>query len=102
MQETGSIPHVGGSHVSQSNGACAPQLLSLCSRAWELQLRKPVSTAAHAQRQEKPRQWEAHAPQPESSSWSQLEESPCGNEDPSTAKNKYVNKSIIRKKKWLN
>ena len=33
--ETGSIPDLGGSHLPQSNQACVPQLLSLCSRAQE-------------------------------------------------------------------
>ena len=31
--DMGSIPGLGRSHVPQSNEACAPQLLSLCSRA---------------------------------------------------------------------
>ena len=45
----------------QSNYARAPQLLSLCSRAWEpqlltlvLQLLKPACPRAHALQQEKP------------------------------------------------
>ena len=33
--DTGSIPCLGRSHVTQDNKACAPQLLSLGSRAWE-------------------------------------------------------------------
>ena len=36
--DTGSIPGPGASHLPWSNKAHAPQLLSLCSRAWELQL----------------------------------------------------------------
>ena len=35
--DTGSIPVLGRSHMPQSNKACAPQLLSLCSRAHEPQ-----------------------------------------------------------------
>ena len=49
---------------------CAPQLLSLCSRAPKPQLLSPCVTTtearasrAHAPQQEKPPQWEAHAPQ---------------------------------------
>ena len=37
-------------------GNCAPQLLSLCSRAWVPQLLKPESPRVHAQQQEKPLQ----------------------------------------------
>ena len=36
--DTGSIPDPGRSHMSQSDKARVPQLLSLCSRAWELQV----------------------------------------------------------------
>ena len=50
--------------------ACAPQLLSLRSRAHEPQLLSPRATAteargprARALQQEKPPQWEARAPQ---------------------------------------
>ena len=44
------IPGPGISHMPQGNQAQAPQLLSLCATAWELQ-------------EEKPPQWEATAPQ---------------------------------------
>ena len=37
--DTGSIPDPGRFHMPWSNKACALQLLSLCSRAQELQLR---------------------------------------------------------------
>ena len=40
--DTGSSPGPGRSHIPQSNYACAPQLLSLCSRAREPQLLKLV------------------------------------------------------------
>ena len=40
--DTGSSPGPGRSHMPRSNYACAPQLLSLCSRAFEPQLLKPV------------------------------------------------------------
>ena len=68
--DTGSSPGLGRSHMLQSNKACAPQLLSLHSRAREPQLLSPRGTTteactprAHALQQEKPRQREAHAPQ---------------------------------------
>ena len=64
----GSFPGPGRSHVPQICEACVPQLLSLCSRAQELQLLKPTCATARAP-QEKPLQWEACAPQ--------LENSPC-------------------------
>ena len=40
--DMGSSPGPGRSHVPRSNKARAPQLLSLCSRACELQLLKPM------------------------------------------------------------
>ena len=61
--DTGSISDPGRSHMLQSNYARAPQLLSLCSRAWGpqlltlvLQLLKPACPRAHALQQEKPPQ----------------------------------------------
>ena len=36
--DTGLVPGLGRSHMSQSNCACAPQLLSQCSGAQEPQL----------------------------------------------------------------
>ena len=67
---TGSITGLGRSHMLQSNKACAPQLLSLCSRACEPQLLSPRATTseacaprAWAPQQEKPPQWEARASQ---------------------------------------
>ena len=57
-------------HMPWSNWAHAPQLLSLHSRAREPQLLSPRATTTeahaprnHASQQEKPPQWEAHAPQ---------------------------------------
>ena len=40
--EKGSLPDPGRSHMPQGNSAHEPQLLSLCFRAWELQLLKPT------------------------------------------------------------
>ena len=68
--DMGLIPGLGRSHMLQSNWTHAPQLLSLRSRAHEPQLLSPRATTteartprAHAPQQEKPLQWEAHAPQ---------------------------------------
>ena len=44
----GSIPDPGRSHMAQSKKACRPQLLSLCSRAQELQLLSPRVTTTEA------------------------------------------------------
>ena len=67
--------------------ARAPQLFSLCSRAWELQLLKPSSPRAHAPQQEKPLQWEAHAPELDTNPNSlQLDNSLRSQRRPSTAK----------------
>ena len=61
--DTGSIPGLGRSHMPWSNEARVPQLLSLCSRAHEPQLRSPHATTtetcmprAPAPQQEKPPQ----------------------------------------------
>ena len=53
-----SISDPGRSPVPWSNQAHAPQLLSLCSRAWESQLRRPVHPRVCAVPQEKPPQEE--------------------------------------------
>ena len=61
--DAGSSPGPGRSHMPWSNEARAPQLLSLCSRARELQLMSPRATItearaprARAPQQEKPPQ----------------------------------------------
>ena len=59
--DMGSIPGLGGSHMLQNNWAHMPQLLSLHSRVSEPQLLKPHKPRACIP-QEKPLQWEAHAP----------------------------------------
>ena len=66
--DTRSIPGPGRSHMLWSSWACAPQLLSLCSRACEPPLVSPRATTteactprARALQQEKPPQWEARA-----------------------------------------
>ena len=41
--DTGSIPGLERSHMPRNNKACAPELLSLCSRAWEPQLLSPCT-----------------------------------------------------------
>ena len=55
--DTGLIPDLGRSHMPWSNKAqkaSVPQLYSLCSRAWEEQLLKPVCPRTHALQHEKP------------------------------------------------
>ena len=68
--DMGSSPGPGGSRMPRSNWARAPQLLSLHSRARKPQLLSACATTteahvprARAPQQEKPPQWEAHAPQ---------------------------------------
>ena len=45
----GSVSGLGRSHMPWSNQACAPQLLSLCSRAGELQPLSPCAAITKAQ-----------------------------------------------------
>ena len=81
----------------QGNSACGPQLLSLCSRAWEPQLLSPCTTTteayvpqnlvfcsqrSHHHHHEKP----AQVPLESSPCLLQLEKSPCSNEDPAQPK----------------
>ena len=56
--DMGSIPGLGRSHVTRSNKAHAPQLLSPHATTTEAH-----TPRARAPQQEKPPQWEAHAPQ---------------------------------------
>ena len=103
--DTGSIPGSGRSHHAPEQLDHAPQLLSLCSRAWEPHLLSPRVAAreactpgAQAPQGEKPLQWEARTPQLESNphtTWS--EKSLSGNEDPAQPKinNKSKTKQII-------
>ena len=46
--DMGSIPGLGRSWMLQSNEACAPQLLNVCSRAQEPQLLSPCAAATEA------------------------------------------------------
>ena len=74
--DTGSSPGPGRSHMPRNNWACAPQLLSLRSRA-------------RAPQQEKPPQWEARALQRRVTPRSpQLEKVRGQQRRPNTAKNK--------------
>ena len=75
-RDTSLIPGLGQSHIPQSNKAQAPQLLHLCTRAWELRLLGPhaATTEAHALQQDLPLQREALTSKLESSPlWQQLE-----------------------------
>jgi len=56
MQETDSIPGPGKSHMPQSSWALAPQLLSLSSRAQEMQLQRPELPGACTLQQGRPPQ----------------------------------------------
>ena len=49
-EHVGLVTAPGGSHMPRSNETCVPQLLSLCSRAQEPHLPKPVSPRAQAPR----------------------------------------------------
>ena len=96
------IPDPGRSHVPQSNWARAPQLLSLCWRAWEpqllsplTQLLKPESPKARARQQEKPPQWEVRALQRRVAPLTTTEKSLHSNEDPAQPnRNKYFFKLL--------
>ena len=46
--DTGLILSLGRFHMTRNNSACVPQLLSLYSRAWELQLLSPCATTIEA------------------------------------------------------
>ena len=98
--DMGSILGQGGSHMTWSNSAYAPQQLSLCSRAWDWQLPKPSCPRSHASQQEKPLQWEAHALQwrvdPPHHSYGKAG---TWHGKPSTDKNKYINKQIKERQK---
>ena len=59
----GLILGLGRSHMLRGSWAHKPQVRSLCFRAHPLQLLKPARSRAWALQQEKPLQWEAHAPQ---------------------------------------
>ena len=96
----GSVPGLGRFCMSWGNGAHAPQLLSLCSRACKLQLLKPESPRVCARQQEKPLQRKAHIPQTERSPCSlQLEKAGKDQWRPSAAKNNKQNFLIKKKKK---
>ena len=98
--DTSVIPGQGRPHTPQSTQARAPQLLSLCSRAWEPHLLKPAHPRACALQQGKPTQWEACSTaarvQPVLTA---TRERPARQQRPNTAKNKqnYV-KNIVNAK----
>ena len=86
---TGLIPGPGRSHVPRSNKVHAPQQLSFCPGAQELQPLSPRATATDPNalepvlHDERPPQWEAHTPRLQSRPHSpQLEKSLHGNRDP--------------------
>ena len=82
----GSIPDPGRSHMPWTNQVRVPQLLRLCSRAWEPQLLKPAWPRAHALQQEKSPAMRSCALQPALPHSPQLEKSRHSNEDPAQPK----------------
>ena len=95
------IPDLGGSYMLWGNYARVPQLLRLCSRAWEPKLLKPAT--ACALQQERPLQWEALIPQLETRLRSpQLENGPRSNKDQVQPKlNKHIKLFSNNKKRKL-
>ena len=98
--DMGSIPGPGRSHMLQSNWTCAPQLLSLRSRAREPQLLSPHATTVEARtlracapQQEEPPQWEARTPQQRVAPTRllQLERALVWRRGPNAEKNKLIN-----------
>ena len=89
--DTGLVPGPGKSHMLWGKKAHAPQLLSLCSRAWELQLLSPHGSPRALERmlhtKRRHRNEKPCTPQLESSPLSpQLGKSLCCNEDPAPPK----------------
>ena len=88
MQETW-IPS-----LSQKDPTSHGETKLMCCNYWAhaLQLLKPTASA-HALQQEKPPQWETHAPQLESSPWTpQLDKVVRSNEDPAQPNINYFKK----------
>ena len=98
--DMGSIPDPGRSHMPWTNQVRVPQLLRLCSRAWEPQLLKPAWPRAHALQQEKSPAMRSCALQPALPHSPQLEKSRHSNEDP--AQPKISKWNYKKEKKWLN
>ena len=94
------IPGLGRSHLPQSNRACAPQLLSLCSRAQDLQLLKPLGPRTHDLQQEKPPTKRSLCPTTKSRPHLlQLEKAHAQQWRSSAAKNKKIKYKKKKKKK---
>ena len=98
VRDTGLISGPWRSHIPRSNQARAPQLLSLCSRAWQPQLLKPAGLEPMLQnkrsrRNEKP----AHCNESTATSTT-TRQKPVQQQRLCTAKNKSINKTIKKKK----
>ena len=83
-RRVGSIPGLGRSHIPRSDQACAPQLVSLGSRALEPQLPRSCAAATEARapgacalQQEEPLQGDAWAPRQAVAPLTATRESPC-------------------------
>ena len=98
--DTGLIRDPGGSHMPQSNWTRAPQLLSLCAGAWELQLLKPtwprpVLPTNRSHHSEKPTSWNKELPL-------LGKKSPCRNKNTTQSKIKAVQCSCgAQRRAWL-
>ena len=87
--DMGSILSLGRSHLPWSNKARLPQLLSLCSRARELQLLSPCTPEPVLWSTKRPLQWEAHALQ-----W-RAAPTPAPSREVPTCSNKKTETSLI-------
>ena len=96
------IPDPRRFHPPRSSYARAPQPLSLCSRAQELQLLSSPTATAEACKPlspcsatGKPLQWQAHASQLESNPYSPQEKSLHGNKDPAEPKMNKCKMNVV-------
>ena len=84
----------------QTNRACAPQLLRLCSGAWKPQLLKPAWPRARAPQQEKPPATRSLRAATLVAPLTATRESLCSNQDP--AQPKISKWNLKKEKQWLN
>ena len=95
--DTGSIPGPGLPHMSQSNQTHVPQLLSLCSRAWELGSTEPEDPRVRAPQQATTMR-NPHTLTMEQSPLAITRGKPMHQQRPSTTKTKQINLQRKRKK----
>ena len=92
-----SIPDPGRSHTPWDNEACAPQLLSLCSRAQEVPLLKPERPRACAPQEKPCNEKPAHTAR-EQPLLAATREKPAQQRRPGTANNMIINFKTLCKK----